>query len=153
LLIADSPAAAYFSGVKLSVKSDYAARAVLWLSRYYQEGGARRVEDMATEQGIPPNYLVQILIELKSKQIVRSQRGKEGGYLLARPPAEITLGDVLRCVHGQVFDTPALSDPQCPVELKEAWLKLQSTVNEAADAITFQHLLEAGSDKEKMYYI
>jgi Rrf2 family transcriptional regulator, cysteine metabolism repressor len=153
LRIADSRPAAYFSCVKLSVKSDYAARAVLWLSRHYQDGVARRVEDMASEQGIPPNYLVQILIELKSKQIVRSQRGKEGGYLLARPPGEITLGDVLRCMHGQVFDSPALNDAHCPMELKEAWQKLQSAMNEAADAITFQNLLEAGSDKEKMYYI
>ena len=82
------------------MKSDYAARAVLWLSQHYQEGGARTVDEMASAQGIPPNYLVQILIELKSAQIVKSQRGKEGGYLLARPPAKITFGDVLRCIGG-----------------------------------------------------
>src|SRR5689334_9809930 len=96
--------------MKLSVKSDYAVRAVLWLAQRYAEGVARTVEDMAVDQGIPPSYLVQILIELKSQQIVKSQRGKEGGYLLARPPAKITFGDVLRCVHGEVFDSPALSD-------------------------------------------
>jgi Rrf2 family protein len=94
------------SGVKLSVKSDYAARAVLWLCQHYQEGVARTVEEMASAQGIPPNYLVQILIELKSAHIVKSQRGKDGGYLLARPPAEITFGDVLRCIHGEIFDSP-----------------------------------------------
>src|SRR5687768_3671679 len=70
-----------FLPVKLSVKSDYATRAVLWLGRHHHEGVARKVEEMASAQGIPPNYLVQILIELKSKQIVKSQRGKEGGYL------------------------------------------------------------------------
>lgn len=139
--------------MKLSVKSDYAARAVLWLSRHYHEGVARRVEDMAAGQGIPANYLVQILIELKSQQIVKSQRGKEGGYLLARPPGEITLGDVLRCVHGEVFDSPALSDPQCPPELKLAWRKLQDALNQSADSITFQQLLEQSAEKEKMYYI
>ena len=139
--------------MKLSVKSDYAARAVLWLSRHYQHGVARRVEDMAADQGIPANYLVQILIELKSQQIVKSQRGKEGGYLLARPPGEITLGDVLRCVHGEVFDSPALSDPQCPPELREAWRKLQNALNQTADSISFQRLLEQGAEKEKMYYI
>ena len=137
----------------MSVKSDYAARAVLWLSRHYHEGVARRVEDMAAGQGIPANYLVQILIELKSQQIVKSQRGKEGGYLLARPPGEITLGDVLRCVHGEVFDSPALSDPQCPPELKLAWRKLQDALNQSADSITFQQLLEQSAEKEKMYYI
>ena len=105
------------------------------------------------KQGVPANYLVQILIELKSNQIVKSQRGKDGGYMLARPPAEITLGDILRCVHGNVFDTPALSDAHCPMELREAWRKLQKTLEETSDQISFQQLLEAGQDKEKMYYI
>jgi Rrf2 family transcriptional regulator, cysteine metabolism repressor len=139
--------------VKLSVKSDYATRAVLGLARLGQSGAAVRVETLAESQSIPPNYLVQILIELKSKQIVKSLRGKEGGYLLARTPAEITLGDVIRCVHGEVFDSPALSDPQCPPELKSAWKQLQTTLNEAADKITFQQLLEESVHKEKMYYI
>lgn len=112
-----------------------------------------RVEDLATEQGIPPNYLVQILIELKSQQIVKSQRGKEGGYLLAKAPGEITFGDVLRCVHGQVFDSPALNDPQCPVELRNIWRKMQQCLEATASEVTFQQLLEQGLDKEKMYYI
>jgi Rrf2 family protein len=139
--------------VKLSVKSDYATRAVLGLARLGQTGNAVRVETLADSQNIPPNYLVQILIELKSTQIVKSLRGKEGGYLLARPPANITLGDVIRCVHGQVFDSPALSDPHCPPELKAAWQSLQQSVNAVADKITFQQLLDEGSHKEKMYYI
>jgi Rrf2 family protein len=139
--------------VKLSVKSDYAARAVLGLAKRYAEGGAVRAEDLATEQGIPPNYLVQILIELKSQQIVKSQRGKEGGYLLAKAPGEITFGDVLRCVHGQVFDTPALNDPLCPEELRAVWRKVQVCLDETANEINFQKLLDESTDKEKMYYI
>ena len=139
--------------MKLSAKSDYAARAVIGLARHYQSGESLRVEDLAAEQGIPPNYLVQILIELKSQQIVKSLRGKEGGYLLARPPAEITMADVLRCVHGQVFDSPALNDPQCPPELRAAWKKLQDAVDETAGSINFQQLLDQGADKAKMYYI
>ncbi|MBM3835710.1 MAG: Rrf2 family transcriptional regulator [Verrucomicrobia bacterium] len=139
--------------MKLSVKSDYAARAVLGLARQYQPGVSVRVEDLAAEQGVPASYLIQILIELKSKQIVKSQRGKEGGYMLARSPAEITLGDILRSVHGQVFDTPALGDANCPVELRDAWRQLQKAVEAAADGITFHQLLEASQSKEKMYYI
>jgi Rrf2 family protein len=141
------------TAVKLSVKSDYAARAVLALAREYHTGEAQRVEDLARSQAIPANYLVQILIELKGQKIVRSLRGKEGGYLLARPPAEITLGSVLRSVHGQVFDTPALSDAQCPVELRNAWKTFQKAIEEAADAINFQRLVEEAVDKSKMYYI
>ncbi len=144
---------AYVGGVKLSVKSDYAARAVLGLARHYQNGGAQRVENLAREQDVPANYLVQILIELKAQGIARSVRGKQGGYLLARPPAEITLGHVLRAVHGTVFDTPALTDRDCPPELRRAWQQLQQTLDHAADAITFQQLLDESSEKGKMYYI
>jgi Rrf2 family protein len=144
---------AAYHDVKLSVKSDYATRAVLWLSQHYQEGVARTVEEMASAQGIPPNYLVQILIELKSARIVKSLRGKAGGYLLARPPSEITFGDVLRCIHGEIFDSPGLSHPQSPPELRQAWRQLRQAVNDRADALTFQQLSEATTGKERMYYI
>jgi Rrf2 family protein len=142
-----------FRSVKLSVKSDYAARAVLGLARHYPTGAALRVEQLAAEQGVPANYLVQILIELKAHGIARSVRGKQGGYLLARPPSEIKLGHVLRAVDGQVFDTPALGDSDCPLELRHAWRQLQRALEAAADAISFQQLLEESAGKEKMYYI
>ncbi|MCL5099245.1 MAG: Rrf2 family transcriptional regulator [Candidatus Omnitrophica bacterium] len=139
--------------MKLSVKSDYAARAVLSLARHYPSGIARRADELAAEQGISPAFLVQILIELKSKKIVRSLRGKDGGYLLAQPPAEITLGDILRCIHGEIFDTPAIADPQCPDELRAAWQRLRRRLEETADAITFQQLLDESTARAKMYYI
>ena len=139
--------------MKLSVKSDYAARAVLGLARHFTGGVALRVEDLASQQGVPGNYLVQILIELKAQGIVRSVRGKEGGYLLARAPSEITMGDVLRSVHGAVFDSPALNAAGCPRELQRVWRRLQETLDAAANSITFQQLLDESSEKEKMYYI
>jgi len=139
--------------VKLTVKSDYAARAVLELARSYESGQARRVEDLAKTAGVSANYLVQILIELKSRGIVKSVRGKEGGYLLDRKPASVTLGDVLRCVHGEVFDTPAISDENCPEEMRKAWKHLQSEATKTADSINFQKLVEDGANKEEMYYI
>ena len=143
----------YRRRVKLSVKSDYAARAVLGLARHYHKGSSIRADDLAAEQGIPVNYLVQILIELKSQQIVKSQRGKDGGYLLAKTPAEITFADVLKSVHGQVFDSPALNDIKCPPELRNAWKRLQTILDDTASSITFQQLLDEGNDREKMYYI
>jgi Rrf2 family transcriptional regulator, cysteine metabolism repressor len=139
--------------VKLSVKSDYATRAVLGLARHFPCTEALRVETLAKTQGIPSNYLVQILIELKAQGIARSVRGKAGGYLLDRPPSQITMGEVLRAVHGTVFDTPALIDSSCPPELRRAWEKMQKTVDAAADAIDFQQLLDESTAKEKMYYI
>jgi Rrf2 family protein len=139
--------------VKLSAKSDYAARAVLSLARRHHLPGATRVEELAAENGLAPRYLVQVLIELKSHEIVRSLRGKEGGYLLARAPSEITLGQVIRCVEGPLFDSPALTDPQCPPELRRAWLRLQSSLDKEADSVTLQQLLDETNERGRMFYI
>jgi Rrf2 family protein len=139
--------------VKLSVKSDYAARAVLALAQHYPQHVALTSDQMAEEQGLPPKYLPQILLELKTKGILRSVRGMAGGYLLARPPAEITLGDVLQAVDGPLFDAPGLSNSASPPELRRAWHKLRQAVEDTVAAITFQQLLEESAEKEKMYYI
>ncbi len=139
--------------VKLSVKSDYAVRAVLSLARRFGANEVTRVETLATENGIPPNYLVQILIALKSSGIVRSVRGKEGGYQLARPPGTVTFGEVLRTIHGPLFDTPAIGDDSCPAELRAAWTRLRDAIDREAAAITFQQLLEAAPDRDRMFYI
>jgi Rrf2 family protein len=139
--------------VKLSIKSDYAARAVLGLARGHAGLKAVRVADLAGSLGIPANYLAQILLELRADGIVRSQRGKEGGYLLARAPSEISLGDVLRCVHGTVLEPPALEDPRCPPELQVAWKRLRNALEQTADAITFERLLDEDAARDKMYYI
>jgi DNA-binding IscR family transcriptional regulator len=60
---------------------------------------------------------------------------------------------VLRCIHGEVFDSTALNNPQNPPELREAWGRLREAVNQTANAITFQELLEDSTEKGKMYYI
>lgn len=139
--------------MKLSVKSDYATRAVLGLARHFPNKTPLRAEDLAASQGVPAKYLVQILIELKANGIAKSVRGKEGGYLLARPPVEISLGDVLRAMHGEVFDASALSQTKSAPELRTAWRRLKAAVDEAADSINFQQLLDESAAKEKMYYI
>ena len=137
--------------MKLTVKCDYAARAVLGLARRYALGKAVRVESLAKEQSIPQNYLLQILIELKAFGIVRSQRGKAGGYLLARAPEEITLADVLQCVHGRIFEPSG--DLGCPPELRESWLRIQGALEEASESIHFQQIVEAAKQEPEMYYI
>ena len=142
-----------FRAVKLSVKTDYAARAVLELAGHPADGPARKVEELSTVVGTSANFLVQILIDLKSAGIVASVRGKQGGYRLARTPKEITLGDVWRAVDGEVLDTPALTDAACPGALRDAWGTLKETVNTSADRITFAQLLEASGRDKEMYYI
>jgi Rrf2 family protein len=139
--------------LKLSVKSDYAVRAVLSLAHRHGSSEPVRVEVIAAENGIPPNYLVQILIELKSASLVKSHRGKDGGYQLARPPGEITFGEVIRAIHGPLLDTPAISDERCPAELKAVWRRLQAQLDAEADAVNFQQLADARSSKAAMFYI
>jgi Rrf2 family protein len=139
--------------VKLSVKSDYAARAVLGLARHFPTDTPLPVEELAAGQLLPSKYLVQILLELKGEGLVRSARGKDGGYLLARPPSTITLGDIIRAVDGKVFEAPALDDPACPPELQRAWQALRHAIETAAEQVTFQQLLDEDQAREKMWYI
>jgi Rrf2 family protein len=123
------------------------------LARHYPRHVALTIDQVAEEQGLPPKYLPQILLELKAKGILRSVRGTAGGYLLARSPAEITLGDVLQAVDGPLFDAPGLGNSGGPPELRRAWQKLRRSVEETAGAINFQQLLEENAEKDKMYYI
>ena len=99
-----------------------------WARKAIPSGKAVRVEDLAKDQQIPQNYLVQILIELKSKQIVKSVRGKEGGYLLDKAPEDISLAEVLRCIHGNVFEPAALHNQACPQALKDAWSRFSKSL-------------------------
>jgi Rrf2 family protein len=86
------------AAVKVSAKSDYAVRALLELA----VGGKGPVkgERLSQAQEIPLKFLENILIDLRHAGIVRSQRGAEGGYWLARPPDKVTVGEVIRAVDG-----------------------------------------------------
>ena len=139
--------------MKLSIKSDYGVRAVFGLSRHYGTGKAFRVEKLAREQNIPANYLVQILLELKNQGIVTSQRGKDGGYLLAKSPSEVSFGDVLRCIHGAIFEAPAMNDSNVHQAVKNSWIKLQKQLDETANEMTFDKLIAVADNDQEMYYI
>ncbi len=139
--------------MKASIKSDYACRAVEALALHHPDTRPLRIEEIASEKAIPANYLVQILIELKSKGLIRSQRGKAGGYLLAKTPDSITVGDVLRAVQGDVLEFPFLREPKCPEEIKRVWRRIQSAAEEAADEITFEQICAEANRPSSMYYI
>ena len=139
--------------MKFGVGVDYSLKALLLLAERYPTTSPVRVEEIAESQDIPENYLRRLLIELKRGGLVASQKGPNGGYMLARPPAEVTMADVLRAFHSEVFDSPALTDPHCPPELREAWRKLQKVLDETAAGIDFQQLLDEAAEKGKMYYI
>ncbi len=139
--------------MKLSVRSDYASRAVLELARVYGNGHSRKVSDLAETSGLPANYLVQILIDLKGKGIVRSIRGRHGGYILAKSPDELTFGDVLRAMDGVLIDSPAISDGRCPEELRSVWRQLRDKTQASADSVKFSQILAMSGTNGEMYFI
>jgi Rrf2 family protein len=85
--------------MKLSSKGRYAVQAVFDLA-YHNEGKAAQIRDICARQGIPSRFLEQVFRDLKRVGIVRSKRGPRGGYELARPTAEVRLGDVIRAIEG-----------------------------------------------------
>ncbi|MCB1248620.1 MAG: Rrf2 family transcriptional regulator [Acidimicrobiales bacterium] len=88
--------------MKVSTRGDYASRALLSLALHAEVEGPTSVRDIAERTGLPQPYLEQILLALKGAGIVRSKRGVGGGYILARPPAEITLSQIVSAVDGPI---------------------------------------------------
>jgi Rrf2 family protein len=86
--------------MKLSAKAEYACLAVIALAQQGAAGQPVRVREIADAHTIPERYLVQILLHLKAAGLVQSARGAAGGYCLARPPEQITLGEVLSAIDG-----------------------------------------------------
>ena len=139
--------------MKASVKTDYACRAVEALALHYPKTEPLRIGDIAAREGIPQNYLVQILIELKSKGIIQSRRGKAGGYVLVKSPSEVSMGDVLRAIDGDVLEMPMLLEARCPEEIKRAWRRIKEAAESTADGISFESIRAEATQRTEMYYI
>jgi Rrf2 family transcriptional regulator, cysteine metabolism repressor len=85
--------------MRISHRGLYALRALLHLAQTYDQGLAK-IHDIAEAERIPAKFLEGILVTLKNARVVASQRGREGGYRLRRPPAEVIVGDVVRLLDG-----------------------------------------------------
>lgn len=137
--------------MRLTVKLDYACRALVCLAKRHASGEILRIEEMAKEEDIPVSYLAQILGELRNGGLVASKRGKLGGYSLARGPDAITLYDVIALVQGDVF-APATSPAGASGRLvASAWQRMLSASEEVARSTTLGELI--ASAESKMYYI
>ncbi|MDA8380491.1 MAG: Rrf2 family transcriptional regulator [Actinomycetota bacterium] len=88
--------------MKVSTRGDYASRALLSLALRSEDGAPTSVRDIADRTGLPQPYLEQILLALKGAGLVRSKRGVGGGYVLARAPEDITLGQIVSAVDGPI---------------------------------------------------
>jgi Rrf2 family protein len=126
--------------VRISAKSDYAVRAMAELAAA-DDGHAVKAEHIATAQDIPLNFLLGILRELRNAHLVRSQRGREGGYVLSRPAAEIALADVIRAVDGPLANVrdlslSELSYPGPAESLREVWMAVRGSLREVLENVT-----------------
>jgi Rrf2 family protein len=105
----------------LSRKTKYAIKALIALAEHGPEAPVR-IADLAREQQIPPKFLELILLELRNQGILRSRKGKGGGYLLARDPGAIYLGQIVRMFDGPLAPVPCASQTayvpcsDCPSE-------------------------------------
>ena len=125
--------------MRVSAKADYAVRAAVELAAAGE--GPVKGDRIAKAQGIPLRFLENILGELRHAGIVRSQRGAEGGYWLARRPEEITLADVFRAVEGPLASVRSESPEDLTyagsaVALREIWVALRAGIRDVLEAIT-----------------
>jgi Rrf2 family iron-sulfur cluster assembly transcriptional regulator len=135
--------------VKVSTRGDYASRALLSLALHGASVGPTSVRDVAERTGLPQPYLEQILLALKGAGLVRSKRGVGGGYILARPPEEITLGQIVSAVDGPIaagdFGEPHTNgacnhEGQCA--LLAVWADVGRHMREHLDSFTLQDMVE-----------
>ena len=98
-----------WAGMKLSVRGEYALRALLVLGLHYGEGVVR-IQTISEQQNIPKKFLEQILLSLKTFGLVASKKGKGGGYMLVQPPEQITLALVIRMIDGPIAPLPCASE-------------------------------------------
>ncbi|MEQ8756346.1 MAG: Rrf2 family transcriptional regulator [Coleofasciculus sp. G1-WW12-02] len=145
--------------VELSCKTEYTLLALLELTGHYNEGEPLQIRQIAKQQNIPDRYLEQLLATLKRGNIVRSQRGAKGGYLLAREPWTITLLDVINCLDGATTiasgsKTRAITEASAIVQ--ETWEEVRDRTNEILQDYTLQDLWEKLNNRRQlniMYYI
>jgi Rrf2 family protein len=124
----------------VTAKADYAVRAVIELASGGRES-PRKVDELAQAQAIPVSFLENILTQLRSAGLVRSQRGPEGGYWLARSPEEVNLAQVIRAVEGPLVGVRGLRPEELSYEgsaksLQQIWLALRANLRKVLEHVT-----------------
>lgn len=135
--------------MKITSSIEYATRLAVTLGRSYGEA-ALSAEKLSESENVPVDYVNQLLLRLKRAGLVQSHRGSSGGYGLARPPAEITLGQVVRAVEGRIFEDVCGKyeegkkdcHHQGNCSISPVWARLGALIEEYFDGITLAKLLE-----------
>jgi Rrf2 family protein len=126
--------------MRMSAKAEYGVRAMIQLATT-APGVVVRTDDLAHAQGIPAQFLVDILSDLRADRLVRSHRGREGGYELARPAEEISIADVLRCIDGPLASVRDIGLGDLPYSgptaaLTDVWRALRASMRAVLETTT-----------------
>ena len=140
--------------MKLSNKSFYAVRALFWMA-YHSPAGNTKVTRIAESEGISAGFLDQIFQSLRKAEILVSQRGPKGGYLLARPLDQITIGQIVRVIEGETEDH-FCRDLKALCEQEEAppglcvtadiWKQVAGEIDQILDSFTLSDLVQRGEE-------
>jgi Rrf2 family protein len=122
----------------INKKTKYALQAMILLAQDYDRGPVL-IADLAERGRIPHKFLEQILLSLKNGGLLQSRKGKGGGYLLGRPPGQITMGEVIRIVEGPLAPVPCVSKiayRRCEECVDERTCGIRLVMQEVRDGIT-----------------
>ncbi len=132
-------------------RTDYATRAVLALA-IADDGASRKIQELAAATGTPVSVLEQVLPQLRSAGIVRSERGPSGGYRLNHSPEDITLGKVVRLIQGPLapISCATRNEPEpCAMAvgcaLQQTWADVRDATIDIIDNTTFADLAARSS--------
>jgi Rrf2 family protein len=136
----------FFKFMRFSTRSEYALRAVIELAQNGNEASLS-VSTIAQRTGIPHQYLEQLIHHLRRGGLVTAFRGVKGGYRLSRKPGEISIGEILRCMEGDLapYKCPVVGPYTCPRAAtclgKNVWSEIASAVNRTVDGMTVAALI------------
>ena len=146
--------------MRITYKGDYALKVIVDLAKRYGEGVVK-IQDMAERLDIPQKFLEQILLDLKKGGFVGSKRGVNGGYVLARRPREIILGDVVRFIDGPIEPIACAEKKYKGCKemdscvLRDVWKKISKSTSDIVDNISFEQIADRSKERSNniAYYI
>ena len=139
--------------MKLSTKTRYGLRALIELCSRYAGETAVPIGDIARRQGLSETYLEQLFQKLRKSGIVKSVRGAQGGYILGRPPGEISAASIVEALEGNIVFSECLEgtgcdkSPECPT--RRLWSKIKTNIDSILEGTTLEDLAE---DQELVHF-
>ncbi len=148
--------------MKISYKGDYALKAVLELAPLYDSGVVLPLTEIAVRNDIPLKFLAQIMLILKGAGYIDSKRGISGGFYLKKPPRNITMGEIIRLIDGDIepIACAKMNAEPCCIEIescafREIWVKVTQCITDIVDTVTFADLMQRKKDlkQQNMGYL